>query len=280
MSLGTTILRLRSEKNMSQGDLADVLDVSRQSISKWETGGAVPELEKLVKLSQVFDVSLDELVLNVKSTPPPETPPTPPQPARSGLPARKIAGIVLLCMGFLVFLLITLMGQPLGGLIYASPFLLCGLLCMLIRRLCGLWCGWTVYLIGDIYIRYATGITWFLTLWTLRFKPEMNYVRLIIAWVMLLCALLLIAATAFCFRNDFLTLIGWRRNCFIGGWVLFALRCVMLPVLYALLLQGTRPYQHYSLVNFTADWATLFLLTVLLAATVRALRSRRAKKVG
>ena len=62
MSLGNNIYRLRTQRNMSQGDLAERLDVSRQSISKWETDGAVPELDKLIKLSNIFGVTLDELV--------------------------------------------------------------------------------------------------------------------------------------------------------------------------------------------------------------------------
>ena len=62
MSLGERIYKLRTEKEMSQGDLADALEVSRQSISKWETNGSVPELDKLIKLSEIFDVSLDELI--------------------------------------------------------------------------------------------------------------------------------------------------------------------------------------------------------------------------
>ena len=62
MSLGERIYKLRTEKEMSQGDLADALEVSRQSISKWETNGSVPELDKLVKLSELFGVSLDELI--------------------------------------------------------------------------------------------------------------------------------------------------------------------------------------------------------------------------
>ncbi len=62
MSLGETLYRLRAEKNLSQGDLAEKLDVSRQSISKWENNSAVPDLEKIVKLSEIFDVSLDVLV--------------------------------------------------------------------------------------------------------------------------------------------------------------------------------------------------------------------------
>ncbi len=49
-------------KNWSQGDLADALDISRQSVSKWETDASIPELDKLLKLSELFGVTLDELV--------------------------------------------------------------------------------------------------------------------------------------------------------------------------------------------------------------------------
>ena len=66
MNLGETIYRLRSQRNMSQGDLADALEVSRQSVSKWENNSAVPELEKLVRMSEIFGVTLDELVLEKK----------------------------------------------------------------------------------------------------------------------------------------------------------------------------------------------------------------------
>ena len=59
MTLGETIRTVRSEKGMSQGDLADALDVSRQSVSKWETDASVPELDKLVKMCDLFGVSLD-----------------------------------------------------------------------------------------------------------------------------------------------------------------------------------------------------------------------------
>ena len=62
MSLGETIYRLRTEKNLSQGDLAEKLGISRQSISKWENNSAIPDLEKIIKLSEIFEVSLDELV--------------------------------------------------------------------------------------------------------------------------------------------------------------------------------------------------------------------------
>jgi len=52
MTLGENIVRLRTQKNWSQGDLADALEISRQSVSKWETDASIPELDKLLKLSE------------------------------------------------------------------------------------------------------------------------------------------------------------------------------------------------------------------------------------
>ncbi len=62
MKLGNNIYLLRTRKGLSQGDLAEALNVSRQSISKWETGSATPDLDKLLALCDLFGVSLDELV--------------------------------------------------------------------------------------------------------------------------------------------------------------------------------------------------------------------------
>ncbi|MEY8462833.1 helix-turn-helix domain-containing protein [Streptococcus merionis] len=55
--------KFRTAKNLSQEDLAEQLYISRQSISKWENGDATPDMENLTKLAQIFQVSLDELVL-------------------------------------------------------------------------------------------------------------------------------------------------------------------------------------------------------------------------
>lgn len=54
--------KLRQEKNISQEELAQELFISRQAISKWENGDATPDLENLVKLSEILKVNLDELV--------------------------------------------------------------------------------------------------------------------------------------------------------------------------------------------------------------------------
>jgi len=62
MTLAEKILKLRTARGLSQGDLAEALEVSRQSVSKWETGQSVPDLDKIIKLADMFGVSVDELV--------------------------------------------------------------------------------------------------------------------------------------------------------------------------------------------------------------------------
>ena len=84
MTLGQNICRLRTERGLSQGDLADALDVSRQSISKWETDASIPELEKLLRLSELFHITLDELVKGPDGSV--ETPPPAPEPPRRKRP--------------------------------------------------------------------------------------------------------------------------------------------------------------------------------------------------
>ena len=62
MTLGEKIFNLRTEKGFSQETLGEKLGVSRQSVSKWETDQSVPELDKIVAISEVFGVSTDYLL--------------------------------------------------------------------------------------------------------------------------------------------------------------------------------------------------------------------------
>lgn len=64
MSFAENLKLIRKEKHMSQEDLAEVMGVSRQAISKWEKGGGYPEMEKLLLLSKELNVSLDYLMLS------------------------------------------------------------------------------------------------------------------------------------------------------------------------------------------------------------------------
>lgn len=62
MALGERLKESRLNKGYSQGDVAEHLHISRQSISKWENGNSYPDLDNLVKLSMYYEVSIDELL--------------------------------------------------------------------------------------------------------------------------------------------------------------------------------------------------------------------------
>ena len=53
---------MREKKNISQGDLAKLLNVSRQAISKFERGEKVPSIERAVEIAQALEITLDELI--------------------------------------------------------------------------------------------------------------------------------------------------------------------------------------------------------------------------
>lgn len=66
MTFGERLYELRNKKNLSQEELAEALDVSRQSISKWENDKAYPEMTRLLFMSDYFDVSLDYLMRGIE----------------------------------------------------------------------------------------------------------------------------------------------------------------------------------------------------------------------
>ena len=62
MSFSENLKKIRAEHHLSQEELAELLDVSRQAVSKWEQGQGYPEVEKLLLLSSKLDISLDALM--------------------------------------------------------------------------------------------------------------------------------------------------------------------------------------------------------------------------
>ena len=62
MSFAENLKRIRKEKHLSQEELAEWLDISRQAVSKWEQGMGYPEAETLLLLSRKLNLSLDELM--------------------------------------------------------------------------------------------------------------------------------------------------------------------------------------------------------------------------
>ena len=63
MTIGEQIQKLRIEKGLTQERFAEFMEVSRQSISKWELGQAVPDVDKIIRMSELFDVSTDTILL-------------------------------------------------------------------------------------------------------------------------------------------------------------------------------------------------------------------------
>ena len=62
MALGQKIVQLRTSKNISQEQLAEALDVSRQTVSKWEMEQALPKIDKIIQLAGIFGVTTDALL--------------------------------------------------------------------------------------------------------------------------------------------------------------------------------------------------------------------------
>ena len=155
MTLGEKIAALRARAQLSQGDLAEKLNVSRQSVSKWETDASIPELDKLIQLSEMFAITIDQLVKcdslpenNEPETPEPEPPKQPeteplkkpevkPQAsAKSG--TQRIVGFILLGLGGLAVILGLTVGSLIGfsrrGVILGVYLALIGGICLLVKR--------------------------------------------------------------------------------------------------------------------------------------------------
>lgn len=85
MTFGEKLQKLRAQAGLSQDALAELLDVSRQAISKWERDEAMPEAEKIVRISRQFGVSTDYLLLEEQ-----EDPETPGAPAPAAGPWARV----------------------------------------------------------------------------------------------------------------------------------------------------------------------------------------------
>ncbi len=162
MELHETIYQLRTAREMSQQELAEALDVSRQSISKWETGAAVPELDKLVRLSDVFGITLDELVRGeVRTGEPVAEEKTEPQATviieRRGMEGHRLAALVVLCTGLVLTLLLMLLGDTRTGLTLGAPVVAAGALFLALPRRHLLWGFWALWLLAAVGLYILTG---------------------------------------------------------------------------------------------------------------------------
>ena len=156
MTLGKRIYDLRTAKNLSQSELAEALNVSRQSVSKWETDTSVPDLDKLVKLCELFGVSMDELVRGEA--------PKAAEPAENKTKLqqwlenkRVVAALILLALG-----LVLRMFGPFGIMLGTYGLIPCAILCLVVKKHTAMWCGWILYLVYMVVVRVFKGEWYFI----------------------------------------------------------------------------------------------------------------------
>lgn len=156
MTLGEKIAKLRTSRNMSQGDLAEQMNVSRQSVSKWETNTSVPDLDKLILMSEIFSVTIDEIVKGED-----EKAPTIKAAEESSVPAFGKTQIIIGCILLTAGLVGSLISFAVSiVLIVPSLYLaLCGILCLTVKKHVGLIIGWVTFLPCLISLEYMTGVS-------------------------------------------------------------------------------------------------------------------------
>ena len=182
MELSQKIYELRTGSGLSQLDLAEKLGVSRQSVSKWETGQAVPDLDKLIRLADLFGISVDELVREGERPAPPEPQVVYVAEQRGFSPVQK-AGAALEVVG--------LLGLVLGGMglvsLIGAGLMLLGLPLLLCKKHPWLWMGWTsVFISLLVFTPYTSMVPWGLWgglhyLYYYFFIPDMSSLNVLLA---------------------------------------------------------------------------------------------------
>ena len=285
MTLGEKIYKLRTERNLSQGDLSEILEVSRQSVSKWENGAATPDLDKIIKLSEIIGITIDELVKNEEvSAPSEQKTPEIIIKKESGFPPRKIIGTVLLSLSLIVTVVLLAAGGGISGLVLSSPLILCGIICFIFKKNIGLWCAWAVFFCVDMYMRLATGTTSALVL---NFQALLfmvrggDFIRLLLAVAQLTAILSLILATVFRFRkipleSKKLPIIFWAVFAVMKiGFAVFAASDLYMKIMHSFLAYAE--VWVYSLFSSLYVWLYTGFFAAAVAFTVRYIYTKKNK---
>lgn len=258
MSLGEKICRLRGREQMSQEALAEKLGVSRQSVSKWETDASVPELEKLVAMSRLFGVSLDELVLDspqVRQTEEKQT-----EGQAKSWSMRQVIGIVVLCFGLLTMLLLSIYLGIETGLCIGCILICVSIALLTIKRHGVLYIGWGLLLVADIGGTFLMRFNW-------RVAPlAVNWnVAAIYGVTMWLWLIAMAVSTVVTFRreNAGARFGRWRKPVAVLGAVLgtaLLLWPLALHLWYGLVLDCG--IQAFGELSYGVSWLLLWLGTV------------------
>ena len=110
MKFNEKLIKMRKEIGLSQEELGNKLNVARQTVSKWELGETTPEMDKLIKISEVFNITLDELIKDEKVN-----------EKTNNTNFQQLAGMVIKILKglgiFLIILFVIILFLIIGGLI-------------------------------------------------------------------------------------------------------------------------------------------------------------------
>ncbi len=157
MTLADRIQHLRKAKGISQEELADQIGVSRQAVSKWESGQSSPDLEKVILLSEFFDVATDYLLKGMEPLPK-ENPKSKDKPNAN---LFSIVGTALNFMGLIVAAMVWHEEQVATATAIGLIFLVIG--CMVY--------GIGMILSDDVTKPRAKQRFFFINIWTVTFIP-------------------------------------------------------------------------------------------------------------
>lgn len=218
MTLGKKISDLRNLHNMSQIDLAEKMNVSRQSVSKWETDASIPDLDKLIMLSEIFNVTIDELVKNGEvNSEPLKADENTERHSKPIIGTQKIIGFILLTVGLLGALL-SLAVNP--AIIFPSGYLLlCGIICLVTKKHGGLVIAWFSFLLAAFLMPRITA-TNMNVIFNWYYYQETMLLHLVVAYAMWIFAVILVVITArLFFKGHILLALGWLLFSQIYGFV-------------------------------------------------------------
>ncbi len=201
--IGSRIGKYREKSGLSQLELSEMLDVSRQAISKWETGVAVPELPKLVRMAEIFGISLDELVLG-KEGAAEETAASEKQAAsepRSGNLTKTIVGCFFLIAGLVLCTALLIIYRDPTLLLLFIPFGIFAFFCLKPFRRAALWCFATVLLIFSACLCFGTAKAPMSIFDPALYTAKTNEGYIIMLWLLFGMTLVFICTALYSYRN-------------------------------------------------------------------------------
>ncbi len=285
MTLGEKIYELRTQHNLSQGDLANELNVSRQSISKWENGNSTPDLEKIVKLAEIFNVSLDELIKNEEKDIPVVNTSEQNTIPQTKTREKKI-GKALLIAGVISIFAFLLLGLGITGFFVAIPLFACSIIYYKAKKDHFFYCLWAIIPLADLFIRFAMGISWSVIKQTLEWEYSWNYGRLAIGWgQFLVISFLIVFSIIKLSKNNIEINKKFKRN-FIAAVIGFIFLWLGEYITSPLIIEKMMNYTHFDIqqaiitvvntVFSIFSWLRIYLFVDFVTKGVQYLKVRKS----